>query len=39
MAYLRQAQTAVFLLNLVANNLLSLPAVLGGIALRNGHSD
>ena len=39
MAYWREGQMAVFLLNLVSNNLLSLLAVVGGIALRNGQSN
>jgi CrcB protein len=39
MDYWRQGQVAVFLLNVVSNNLLSLLAVVGGIALRNGQSN
>ena len=39
MVYWREGQRAVFLLNLLSNNLLSLLAVVGGIALRNGQSN
>jgi len=39
MAYWREGQTAALLLNIAANNVLSLLAVVSGIALRNGQSN